>query len=251
MSSPSAKRKRDDADVVEVGPAKIVKQVLPSTPDQFPTTQTYNSIVRIRAGKAANVEVFEVHKGILWFYSGYFRTAFNGRWKEAEEGAIDMPTISPNIFKHFIHWAYSRRLEVANKHSPSANDRLLLNLWIFGDAHEIPLLQNEVITRIHRNMVKTWRVPSASQINYVYENAMPQSLLRGFLIDIYAGTMSSTSLARSEAKTAWCRDALFDVLQIVWREGWLQQGRADVEKWDVCKYHVHEQGVRCDGSSLT
>lgn len=194
------------------------------------------------------MKVFEVHKGILCFYSGYFRAAFNGRWKESQEGNIDMPSISPSVFKLFVHWVYSRQLEIAAETGSGEEGTQLARLWIFGDAHEIPTLQNEVITTMRRVMVKESVVPSGPMINHVYENTVPQSRLRQFLIDVYGALCNSNVLRRHEAQSSWCRDALFDLLQVVWRDGYHRQGWKELEKWDLCKYHVHEQGVNCSDS---
>ncbi|KXS97904.1 hypothetical protein AC578_4366 [Pseudocercospora eumusae] len=246
MTDSSAKRKRDNTDVVvDSEPAKVAKPALPSTPEKFPTSQSYDSMVRIKAGRGEKAKVFEVHQGILCFYSGYFRAAFKGRWREAQEGAIDIPSISPSVFKLFIHWAYTRQLEIA---AENGTDKAAVQLWIFGDAHEIPMLQNEVITATHRMVVKEGVVPKGFMINHVYENTMPQSRLRQYLIDVYGALCASEALRRHDAQAGWCRDALFDLLQVVWRVGGHREGTKDVEKWDLCKYHVHEQGVKCGES---
>ncbi|EME85149.1 uncharacterized protein MYCFIDRAFT_83158 [Pseudocercospora fijiensis CIRAD86] len=146
-----------------------------------------------------------------------------------------------------MHWAYSRKLEIALD-DIDASCPLLLQLWVFGDAHEIPLLQNDVMTALHRIVSKDWAIPDVRDINYVYENTMRQSPLRRFLIDVYAATCNSDSFERYGEKLSWCKDALLDLLQVVWREGWHREAEADFGKWDLRKYHVHEQGVECGGS---
>ncbi|KAF7193325.1 Kelch-like protein 10 [Pseudocercospora fuligena] len=214
-------------------------------------SEAYDTIVQIKTGEGTEAKVFDVHKSILCFCSGYFRTAFNGRWKEAQEGAIDIPSISPDIFKHFIHWAYSRQFEVPAKDGKGTDFEVLLKLWVFGDAHEIPMLQNMAITTLHRTILKQWQAPSGFGMQYVFENTMPQSQLRRFLIDVWAGTCDFNILKSKGVMDTWCKDALIDLLQIVWRKEWQRSSKEALEKWDMCEYHVHEQGVRCSGQSLT
>ncbi|KAF7188868.1 hypothetical protein HII31_09791 [Pseudocercospora fuligena] len=79
---------------------------LPSTSDKKPSAADFDSIIRLKVGK--DEQVFEIYKGIMKFYSGYFRSAIenieNGRFKEAEENIITLPEEEPETFKLFKDW---------------------------------------------------------------------------------------------------------------------------------------------------
>lgn len=63
---------------------------------------------------------FMVHRGLICFYSEYFRGWFNGAFKESIHGISVLDTESPEIFKHFKDWLYTHRLD-AFKKNLSAN----------------------------------------------------------------------------------------------------------------------------------
>lgn len=55
-------------------------------------------------------EKFILHKDLLCFYSDFFRAAFNGSFKEATEGKVELPDVEVEIFEAFQVWLYSRTL---------------------------------------------------------------------------------------------------------------------------------------------
>ncbi|KAI4629083.1 uncharacterized protein J4E87_003344 [Alternaria ethzedia] len=52
---------------------------------------------------------YNIHKDIICHHSEYFRTAFNGRWKESDEG-VTLEDVDPEVFNLFVHWLYAQAL---------------------------------------------------------------------------------------------------------------------------------------------
>lgn len=60
----------------------------------YGNSKCFDTIVRIKVGKGDAQEVFEVYKGLLKFYSGYFRAAIDnmeaGRFLQSEVSGRDI-----------------------------------------------------------------------------------------------------------------------------------------------------------------
>ncbi|KAK4546525.1 hypothetical protein LTR36_001742 [Oleoguttula mirabilis] len=108
-----------------------------SRPGEGPTKEMFDTMVRIRVGKGDTQEEFEAHRGVLCYYSGYFQRAFNGKFAEAQEGEVTLPTEDPAVFEVFLYWLYNKRF---SPNSELLESTTICKLWIFGDAHNMPFL---------------------------------------------------------------------------------------------------------------
>jgi hypothetical protein len=66
---------------------------LPSKQDQYPPEDADEEKVTVHVGKGDGMRSFTMSKGILSFYSGYFRSALSGPFIEAEERIVRFPTV--------------------------------------------------------------------------------------------------------------------------------------------------------------
>ena len=201
-------------------------------------------MVQINVGKGNEHESIAIHHGLLCFYSGYFRDVFNNRSID-ESNTIDLPDEEVGIFKRFQLWLYSHTFDQDCKQKL---DRMV-ELWVFADEYRVPLLQNMVLNEI-RNRVALKRVlPDTAQINFVYEHTVPNSGLRHFVIDVVYRLMPSGDVLHSDDSNGLPKEALCDILRLVWPmwEGGIRKcpSQSNVEHWDMCRYHVHEDGVSC------
>ncbi|CAD0056030.1 unnamed protein product [Aureobasidium pullulans] len=131
---------------------------------------------------------FLIHKGLLCHYSEYFRGALSGSFKEGLEGAVPMPQEDPYLFEIVVSWCYTRKLQDMADKAGSEMDYLdLINLWIFGDKHIIPALQNAVMDAFMQKNAAVKHIPSC-YILHIYENTMPRSQMRRVVIDLVAYT---------------------------------------------------------------
>lgn len=53
---------------------------------------------------------FNLHKELLCSVSDFFTAAFDGGFKETEEGVLKLPDQSVETFKYFMHWLYKGKL---------------------------------------------------------------------------------------------------------------------------------------------
>jgi hypothetical protein len=220
---------------------------LPSTPDRLPSGDDFDAIVRIKVGKEDATEVFEIHKGLLKFYSGYFGAQVSnieeGRFAE---GAANMITVDEDVavFKAFKNWLYTRSLPPPTDAVSAERYPLLVQLWCFGDRRVIPLLQNECVNKLLSVMQANTEVASG-QLRYIYPNTLDDSPLRKFFITRVASRLSGAwgIVDKGRNGANWSEESLRDLAALLLL-------RPKIETWDelkarVCDWHVHEEGVKC------
>ncbi|KAF2499689.1 hypothetical protein BU16DRAFT_579199 [Lophium mytilinum] len=59
---------------------------------------------------SSRLESFCVHRGLISYWSPYFRNACNGSFKEAGEKEINLEDVRPSVFKSFVAWMYSQNI---------------------------------------------------------------------------------------------------------------------------------------------
>lgn len=207
-------------------------------------SEAYNEIVTIIVGKHTT-KTYSVHKGVLVFYSGYFAKALEGRFREAKDKEVKLPDAEPEVFDLVQNWLYSHSIYHHNVIEAGKRMQMAPKIWFFADAHDIPALQNAATDFIHSTTLSKWVVPVES-LPYIYENTMVSAHLRKFAIEVIAHTCTATNLLTPDLIKYFVQEAACDILKIVCSTNHKQKGKEDVRKWNLCKYHVHEDGVRCE-----
>ncbi|KAL2027397.1 hypothetical protein VTO58DRAFT_111488 [Aureobasidium pullulans] len=216
-----------------------------STPNKWPSTEHYNGIVTVVVG--SKKKSYSLHKGLLCFYSDYFRAAFNGSFKEATDGKIELMDVEPEVFDIFQVWLYSRRLQAP------ADSVLYFStlgqLWVFGDKHQIPLLQNEVMDEIFAKEAKL-KVFHTKLVNLAYEHTPVGSPLRKAVIEIIGHSMrlqeDDGGAFQLSCQSNWSVESLIDVVRVldkIRKENKLVFPAMPVR--DNCFFHVHGKDEHC------
>ncbi|KAF1835098.1 hypothetical protein BDW02DRAFT_455322, partial [Decorospora gaudefroyi] len=87
---------------------------------------------------------YHIHKDVICHHSEYFRTAYNGRWKEAEEG-VTLEDVEIEVFNFFVHWLYTQQLPALRYfHDATDSNGLLLKTCVFGDRFLAPVFRRLV-----------------------------------------------------------------------------------------------------------
>lgn len=214
----------------------------------------FDTHITIEVGTGEDKRTFRVFKGVLCFYSGYFNAALNGRFIEAQQHAVKLETEDPKIFDMFRHWIHNRCFfESTLAPSRLLSFRLIAGLWIFGDAHEVPMLQNEVVNVMIQKIQESLSFPSIDDLIYINENTVESSTLRSLLADIllvlYAKELVWASLDPDRPDELFPGGNLQGTQQplapmrLVRRFG-LSYKQLQLPGW-YCKGHVHSDGVQC------
>lgn len=193
---------------------------------------------------------FFLHKGILSFYSGYFRAALSDDFLEAVQGFIDLPTEDVSLFERFVGWLYNKNIDLP-KEVPDAF-QLICSLWAFADRRQVPLLMNAMVNALRDTVVSSWISPDA-QVSYIYEHSTGASGMRRAAVEIISSTAIS-GLDDESNRQQWPKEAVWDVLKAIVAKRNSKRcvtfaSKNDVAKLDMCQFHCHEEGVKCSEAS--
>lgn len=109
----------------------------------------------------------------------------------------------------------------------------------------MPAFQNAVVDIMHTKCVEEWQAPTP-QLDFIYSNSLPSSHLRRYCIELIAHSGEAKDLLKNDVQmTLFTREAARDILRLVWGTGLKRKTKQELKAWDLCQYHVHEEGVRC------
>jgi hypothetical protein len=202
----------------------------------------------IEVGNEDQMRTFHVHKALLSFYPGYFRAAPEGSWVESSSGVIKLKTEDPLVFKRFFLWLYTNKI-TDDTLEPAYS--IAIDLWLFADRRNIPLLMNEMINTLHQYITGRWTLP-VFYIHKVYENTNEGSTLRRSLMWSMSRTMEPVKFHNHQVEN-WPREALSDMLRLVLADRPASSLSKDQHKnANMCPaYHVHEDGALCTDKLFT
>lgn len=140
-----------------------------------------------------------------------------------------------DIFNQFI---YSRR--ISDEEDSKLSWGLLVRMWLFGDKYMVPSLQNAVLNALIKKSEITRMIPT-DEINTIWENTLPASPLRRWILDDVAYTLDIAKLRVHEHR--WPREALFDLLEVYANKEGARKFKRP--KRGKCHYHIHKEGENC------
>lgn len=188
---------------------------------------------------------FMIHEDLLVYYSDYFRGASSGSFKEATEGRLAPPEEKVNVFKVFNNFIYTHQL--CDGDGADLCWSVLIKVWLFGDRHIIPALQNEAMDSILAKNVKEKSIPSFS-LKYIYRNTLDGSPLRKVMIDLvtYKGHLPIMMMSE-KATLDWPHEALVDLTVALGAKKPENIGTfaTPADKEAKCYYHVHNEEDQC------
>jgi hypothetical protein len=141
-------------------------------------------------------KIYTVHKDLICHYSEYFRTAYNGRWKEAE-GGVALDDVEPEVFNIFIHWLYAQTLPkgvtglfgIAGIVDSDSHKRITINhflsvkSYVFGD--RFMALNFKRIARNHHIDLKSESAPWYKHAIYAFANLQGDDPFLAYLVDMH------------------------------------------------------------------
>jgi len=141
-------------------------------------------MITVVVGSGEEMRKFYTYKGLLAHYSTYFKAALKDEWREGASKTVELKEDNPEVFKAFFHWIHTGKLYFALDASGKIplSQMLICEIFVFGDARGSPDLCNTAIDVLLQKTHQEWRVPLA-EAPYVYQNTLPGSALRKFLVD--------------------------------------------------------------------
>ncbi|KAK4954410.1 hypothetical protein LTR10_007841 [Elasticomyces elasticus] len=214
-----------------------------STPDKWPSADMFDGTINVEVGTKRK-KPFTLHRGVLGFYSGYFEAAMKDNFKEGTLGLIELPTEDVATFEMFVRWLYTRKLP----EPPATGDNFknLIDLWLFADRRECPLLANQSLDAVRDETVRNWQLPT-NKLQNVYDNTAESAGLRRFIIFLF-GQIGGSGFLGETHRQDWPAAAVWDLAKYLWKlkeEKAPIMSKADLAKLITCAYHTHETGVEC------
>ncbi|KAF2499049.1 hypothetical protein BU16DRAFT_614602 [Lophium mytilinum] len=160
------------------------------------------AIVTLKAGPEA--VPFHIHEDLLCRHSQYFRGAFKGGFKEAEERTIALDDVTVASMRQFTQWLYNGIVfsfadgdatpeteGFLQDHKILDQDELL-DLFVFGDRYDVPDLRRDCLDMIQRlaviRLAVSDRNVSLEFVLRAFENLPDNSELCKWLVDHFACT---------------------------------------------------------------
>lgn len=146
------------------------------------------------------------------------------------------------MFERFVHWLYTNNITDDTRR---AGYTMMIDLWLFADRRDIPLLMNEMMNALHLNIAEHWFLPTEC-LHKVYDNTTAGSALRRMLMWTMSRIMRA-DMFRGDYADRWPREAMVDMIRLVLAERPAPTLTKDLyRKVNMCPtYHVHEEGVSC------
>ncbi|KAF2709293.1 hypothetical protein K504DRAFT_533681 [Pleomassaria siparia CBS 279.74] len=195
---------------------------------------------------------YHVHGSFLVYHSGFFRNAFNGNWRESEDGItlLDVETV---VFNIFVNWLYTMKLPGPNNYDWTTQpdprimgeahkaDMLQIKLYVFADRFMIPALRlamNRIITAD-----TTYTRPCANVMIFAFDNLRAEDVILQFLVDSHC--LKWRHGLQSEHETRLLDQLSQDCLtKIMKRFGFmLAEGITRHSSLKMCDYHEHISDV--------
>ncbi|OCL01341.1 hypothetical protein AOQ84DRAFT_393715 [Glonium stellatum] len=167
---------------------------------------------------------YYIHQDFLTHYSPYFRAALEGPFKDAEEGVMSLSNVSTCTFDMFVNWLYTQEFPTPDEDPTPLGDPAyrtnfgrdgnlmtenLIDLYIFADGHDTPLLRRDVINQMCQ---RYWsQQPSYKAIINTFSRLSKSSPLRRFLIDSYCNDFNM-GIDDIELRALLPNDCLFGVM---------------------------------------
>ncbi|KAI4847774.1 hypothetical protein E4T44_04323 [Aureobasidium sp. EXF-8845] len=238
MSTPTVKTEPGSSNPTTTPTVSNTKPL--SIPWKVPPPSCFQTIVSVEVG--TQKKAFLIHKDLLIFYSDYFRAAFNGSFSEATERKISLSDERVDVFSVVNQFVYTRQL--SHQLDSDLQWEVLFRTWLFGNKYLMPSLQNKVMSVLFAKNKKTNVVPTL-WLKLTYDNTLPGSPLRSFIVDFTAYKLDITI---PEFGKLWPHEALIDLLKVVGAKS-----KEDIGSYTLpeannrkCYYHIHADGEDCD-----
>lgn len=175
------------------------------------------------------------------FYSDYYRAAFNGNFSESTTSKIELLDVKEGVFEDFHTWLYMRKL-VSDSDEPLGCDHLV-DLWIFGDRFQMPMLQNCVMDELVAKCKRGDKF-RLGLMKVAYKNTVDGSPLRKVMIERLAYKTCIGDGKYSRMGADFRKYFTVEILQDLVKELDASRKRRRIPsgqcpKRDKCYFHVH------------
>lgn len=98
---------------------------------------------------------FQVHRGLLLFYSGHSNSLFGPVHQTVSDRYLIYGQ-NPAVFERFLFWLYTGKIEDGTRQTDT---KIIIELWCFAVQANVPLLMNEMVDRLQRWICDNRKLP--------------------------------------------------------------------------------------------
>lgn len=206
-----------------------------------------------------------LHENLLSATSGFFKSAFNSGFKEATDDKITMPEDDPVAFELFVRYLYTKTLtpdvgglniltppmgpNERGRPGPSIQD--YLRLYVLASKIIVEELENACVDIVHSFYKIGTRRPDIKDVQYVYENTMPECGMRKLLkeklaLGLFRGKQNNPMTGEWRDILNVTEDLGHDILVEICSYNWITGGNAPQRTVTAeCAFHRHEKSEVC------
>ncbi|CAO2658101.1 Nn.00g073610.m01.CDS01 [Neocucurbitaria sp. VM-36] len=163
--------------------AWLADNITCSYPAQKPPPQCFDRMMTINVGKSPSVTTFEIHRGLLCFYSSYFKKLLDGPFKEGGSSSYNIPDGTADTFQMFFSWLYTGTvMETAGVKDVDLEYMQIIDLYVFADFLMVQELKNRAL-ELFFSSYRKWS-PHINCTDVIYENTTKNSLLRRLYVQV-------------------------------------------------------------------
>ncbi|KAG9190523.1 hypothetical protein G6011_08611 [Alternaria panax] len=155
----------------------------------LPSMAAGSEIIIVTVG--AEGKEYHLHTSLLMHYSGYFRGALSGAFKETDEGVVSLLDIDTDAFDVFVDWLYRGTLRSDLEYvrlNPSSGLATACRAYVLADRLLVPSLKSALMDGyFDKNMraLDKW-YPSCRRIIHAFENLAENDPLLRLYVDWWA-----------------------------------------------------------------
>ncbi|MCJ1476662.1 hypothetical protein MMC13_005330 [Lambiella insularis] len=193
-------------------------------------------MITVNVGMGEELESFPMHKELLEYHSSLFRKSLDACMKPENLGVVDLPTISPTLFRKFEVWLYNLGLDMDSESFSSLTD-----LYIFAESIGAVQLQNSTLEAMRDLVIDSKdNIPCHHAIiDKVWKHTGLDSPLRTFIVDVLAFEMSLEQCRLYASKFPW--DTLIRLLEALMKRNPERSTDEDAPyELDMEQYYVKE-----------
>lgn len=147
-------------------------------------------MIDLVVGDAESVTL-RVHHSIAIKSSRFLQRALTGNWKEAEERTVRFPDLETEVFRVYLHWAYTNTISTSDDNNGDSDEYLLLaKLYVLGERLLDKAFQEAAIMAFVENADcyganDKKHLPGEGTISFIWEHTISSSTIRDVVLDMF------------------------------------------------------------------
>ncbi|KAF2231739.1 hypothetical protein EV356DRAFT_451486, partial [Viridothelium virens] len=188
---------------------------------------------------------YRIHSDLLAETSPYFAKLLTGPPIPPNRDSLTFADVDERVMGLFTRWIYGGKLSGPTDYQSFQH---YICLYLLGRRFQISPLQNDIMDHVRAYYRQQAMTAPPYRLEYIYENTLEPCPMRIFLTTTaaYRVLCEPAKGGLSEAMAAVVArggDLAVDFVNAMAELHW--NGVEDARKGDACRFHVHEDGVKC------